>query len=1003
MAMPINRRGLRLDGFVMELHYLHMTLGYSQEVEYNGVPRSPFNEEGSPHSVWEVTAILLTNTLDRVSLTATAGGDTFESGAQNAALMVIGMLHHRCLIYLSSSPFHYHIRGGPREYADFRTTRREDDTTIVHLARMVAAYDEARIDFQKLVRRGLVHNNGKILKLRKENLKLKQELDQMVNTRRRDTGNRENNQPPPPPPENPTVAQIMPTQNQMMHGSYDATDAAPASQHAESKPRSQPARCSTYHAVGIPSCPPPPMLSEFLRVHPPTFSSTSNPSEANDWLHAINKKLDVIQYFQTLVDKTIHQEDKQNQIESKKRRLAQARASQGPSQRMRYVVSPSSGSSSSTPRAPRPNFNIIKTQNQGGNGAQRQAPIAAHGGSVCRDGLGKILVRYNCHEPGHFADKCLKPHCQQGSAPTRPFNSNTVANTQGNNNNNNKVVRGRVNHISAEEAEAAPDIILSTFLVNSIPATVLFYSGDSHSFISRSFVWKHKLRVENLSNPMMISTPGSQMSCNLFSPSVSIEIQGISFLANPILLNSKNLDVILRMDWLTKNSRQQVIFQAKVALTKESLLNQTTLEEIPVVKEYPDVFPEDLPGMPPNRDIEFRIDLVPGTTPISKRPYRMAANELAEVKKQLEELREKGYIRPSTSPWGVPIIFVEKKDKTKMMCVDYRALNETKEEHEGHLRLVLNKLREHQLYAKFSKCDFWLSEVKFLGHVISAQGVAVDPTNVEAVSNWTAPKSVTQVCSFLGLAGYYRRTQETHSIRCPREPILNPARQHEDVLGPESQILRVKGEHQRPAWLLQPLKIPEWKWEDSRMEDSRMDFIIGLPRTQSGYDSIWVIIDRLTKVAHFIPVNSTYRGSKLAELYFAKILCLHGVPKKIVSNRGSQFTSKFWQKVQEEMGTRLNFSTIYHPSIDGQTERVNQILEDMLRACTLDFGKSWDKNLPYAEFSYNNSYQASLQMASFEALYGRKCRTPLLWDQTGERQVFGTDILREAEEKVKII
>uniref|UniRef100_J3LL28 Uncharacterized protein n=1 Tax=Oryza brachyantha TaxID=4533 RepID=J3LL28_ORYBR len=150
------------------------------EVEYNGVPRSPVDEEGSPCSVWEVTAILLTDTPDRVSLTATASGDTFESGAQNAVLMVIGMLHHRYLIYLSSSPFRYHpIRGGPGEYADFRTTRQEDDTTIMHLARMVAAYDEARIDFHKLVRCGLVHNNGKILKLRQENLKLKQELDQV--------------------------------------------------------------------------------------------------------------------------------------------------------------------------------------------------------------------------------------------------------------------------------------------------------------------------------------------------------------------------------------------------------------------------------------------------------------------------------------------------------------------------------------------------------------------------------------------------------------------------------------------------------------------------------------------------------------------------------------------------------------------------------------------------------------------------------------------------------
>jgi IS30 family transposase len=185
---------------------------------------------------------------------------------------------------------------------------------------------------------------------------------------------------------------------------------------------------------------------------------------------------------------------------------------------------------------------------------------------------------------------------------------------------------------------------------------------------------------------------------------------------------------------------------------------------------------------------------------------------------------------------------------------------------------------------------------------------------------------------------------------------------------------KVKAERQRPAGLLQPLKVPEWKWEEIGM-----DFIVGLPRTRDGYDSIWVIVDRLTKVAHFIPVCTTYTGAKLAELYMTRIVCLHGVPKKIVSDRGTQFTSRFWEKLHESMDTKLNFSSAYHPQIDGQTERTNQILEDMLRACALKHGGSWDKSLTYAEFSYNNSYQASLKMAPFEALYGRKCRTPLYW------------------------
>jgi transposase InsO family protein len=152
-------------------------------------------------------------------------------------------------------------------------------------------------------------------------------------------------------------------------------------------------------------------------------------------------------------------------------------------------------------------------------------------------------------------------------------------------------------------------------------------------------------------------------------------------------------------------------------------------------------------------------------------------------------------------------------------------------------------------------------------------------------------------------------------------------------------------------------------------------------------------VDRLTKVAHFIPVKTTYSGPQLAELYMSRIVCLHGVPKKIVSDRGTQFTSRFWERLHETLDTQLRFSSAYHPQTDGQTKRVNQILEGMLRACALQYGRNWDKSLSYDEFSYNNSYQESLKMALFEMLYGHRCRTLLFWSETGEQKVFGPDIL----------
>jgi hypothetical protein len=276
-----------------------------------------------------------------------------------------------------------------------------------------------------------------------------------------------------------------------------------------------------------------------------------------------------------------------------------------------------------------------------------------------------------------------------------------------------------------------------------------------------------------------------------------------------------------------------------------------------VVCEYPDVFPEDLPGMPPDRDVEFVIELQPGTAPISKRPYRMPSKELAELKNQLQELLDKGYIRPTSSPWGSPALFVKKKDGSLRMCVDYHPLNavtiknkyplpridvlfnqlvdakvfskidlrsgyhqikirvsevpktafstryglyeflvvsfgltnahayfmylmnsvfmseldkfvvvfiddiliysKSEAEHAKHLCIVLQRLRDHKLYAKFSKCEFWLDSVKFLGHTIFKDGISVDPSKVQEFMDWKPPKSVHQIRSFLGLAGYYRQ------------------------------------------------------------------------------------------------------------------------------------------------------------------------------------------------------------------------------------------------------
>ncbi|GJW72059.1 putative reverse transcriptase domain-containing protein [Tanacetum coccineum] len=206
---------------------------------------------------------------------------------------------------------------------------------------------------------------------------------------------------------------------------------------------------------------------------------------------------------------------------------------------------------------------------------------------------------------------------------------------------------------------------------------------------------------------------------------------------------------------------------------------------------------------------------------------------------------------------------------------------------------------------------------------------------------------------------------------------------------------KVKAEHQRPSGLLVQPKIPEWKWDNITM-----DFVTKLPKTSQGYDTIWVIVDRLTKSAIFTPMRETDPLDKLARLYLKEVVTRHGIPVSIICDRDPRFASNFWRSLQHALGTNLDMSTAYHPQTDGQSERTIQTLEDMLRACAIDFGKGWVNHLPLVEFSYNNSYHASIKAAPFEALYGRKCRSPVCWTEVGEAQILGPELIQETTEKI---
>jgi len=382
-----------------------------------------------------------------------------------------------------------------------------------------------------------------------------------------------------------------------------------------------------------------------------------------------------------------------------------------------------------------------------------------------------------------------------------------------------------VNYTALEEVTEGTQVMTGMFSINQCHVVVLFDSGASHTFISEACVARLNLPITHMDKPYTIHAPGAQLRANRLIRGVSLDLGGKFFRAPFIILPNQGIDVILGMDWMEKHGaildtsshiiriHSYVYGSLDIPLPKHNLsvkaiyhLKGKGVAEISVVCEYPDVFSEELPGMPPDRDIEFVIELQPGTAPISRRPYRMTPSELAELKIQLQELQDKGFIRPSTSPWGCPALFVKKKDHGSRLCVDYRTLNavtiknkyhlpridllfdqlvgakvfskidlrsgyhqikirpsdipkttfstryglyeylvmsfgltnasayfmylmnsvfmpeldkfvvvfiddiliysKTEEEHAQHLHIVLQRLREHQLYAKFSKCDF---------------------------------------------------------------------------------------------------------------------------------------------------------------------------------------------------------------------------------------------------------------------------------------------------------
>eukprot|EP00253_Pinus_taeda_P029424 PITA_29424 len=908
-------------------------------------------------------------------------------------------------------------------------------------------------------------------------------------------------------------------------------------------------------------------------------------------------------------------------------------------------------------------------------------------------------------------------------------------------NRSNHRIHAVVNH---DQAAHQSTVVESSGIINGVKLKILFETSATDSFISSYALNKFGLATRRQNDFHQVEmASGELQTVGLSVDQCKIDLGVYSTKLRVYVTALGTYDLIIGMDWLEAhqawvdcygkrilglNDEGEVIqiqgikrevslryisaMQVKRCLRKGcqayaihevSQEKGPSLEQYPVLAEFPDIFPKELPGLPPVRELDLTIELKPGTQPISKMPYRMTAPELQELQIQLKELLDVGLIRPSTSPWGAPVIFVKKKDGSLRLCIDYRDLNratvknqypmpriddlfdqmkgaavfskidlrsgyhqlrisendisktafrtrfghyeftvvpfgltnapavfmnlmnsvfrqyldkfvqvflddiliysKNEEEHEEHLRLVLSCLRERQLYGKLSKCSFFQERIHYLGHIISGEGISVDPEKVKAIMDWPIPRNAHEIRSFMGLAEYYRRfvegfskitkpitTLQRKGIRyewteeCSKAfselkrlltsaPILRVPDMDKDFtvctdaskhglgavlmqdrgviayasrkLKPHEELyathdlelaavvlalkiwrhylvgrnFTLKSDHQslqylftqrdlnarqrrwseflseydfgisyikgkenvvadalsrRPrifslipikvdlrqrvldrlikdSWYLkvraslEGIKAKESKFEGYELESDgilRFHGRMYIPDDKDLRDTIlreahntvycahpgvgkmyadtkklffWAgmkrditqfvakLVDKLTKSAHFIPVRDTYDVADVARVFINEIIRFHGVPKKIISNRDSRFTSRFWTCMQTTLGTQLNLSTAYHPETDGQTERVNQVLEDMLRMYVMDQQSHWEKYLPLVEFAYNNSYHSSIGMPPFEALYGRPCRTPLSWDRLEDRVIIGPKLIHEMEVQVSQI
>nr|GEY17642.1 putative reverse transcriptase domain-containing protein [Tanacetum cinerariifolium] len=599
---------------------------------------------------------------------------------------------------------------------------------------------------------------------------------------------------------------------------------------------------------------------------------------------------------------------------------------------------------------------------------------------------------YECGDPNHFR----RNYPRMNQATTAGGNrTNLVLAIEGNpkpGNNRNRA-QGRAFTLGVAEAPQDPNVVTGTFSLNDHFAIVLFHIGVDYSFISTNFLPLIDIKpsVINPGYEIKIAS-GVKVVTNMIVRGCRLKLEGHTFIIDLIPFVYGSFNVIIGMDWLSKLRAKIVCFEKIVQIPlsngdiledhgerpevnlkqlKTMKVNELKLEDIPVVRKFPDVFLEDLSGLPPSREVEFRMDLIQGAMLVAKSSYRLEPTEMQEMANQLKELQDKGFIRCSSSPWGAPVLFMKKKDGSFRMCIDYRELNKLTIKnryplpriddlfdqldydceiryHPGKANVVADALSRKKRAKPRRVCVMSMtihSSIK--AKILEAQS--------EASKNTSTPTEMLK-----RLDKVLERKEDAYATRYSIHP--GSDKMYYDLRGLHwwpgmkkdiamyvSKCLtcsKVKAEHQKPSGLLQQPEIPKWKWEKITM-----DFINKLPRT---------------------PIRKDYKIEKLARLYINEIIAMHGLPVSIISDRDGYFTSRFWKSLQKALGIRLDLSTAYHPKTDGQS-KANVVADALSRKKRLK-----PRRVRVMSMTIHSSIKAKILEAQSEASKNTSTPTEML-------------------------